>query len=208
MPDFHLEDSYQNQTNKGLNHLTIAGIDEAGRGPLAGPVVAASVIVDRNIIFKKVNDSKKLSKLLREELYNEITTHYQYSVGIVSHEEIDIINILQATIKASKIAANKLNFDYDNSIDLFLVDGNMKFNDNKFVSIIKGDSKSYSIAAASIVAKVTRDKIMAEYHQQYPEFNWIQNSGYGTVEHRNAISEHGPTPIHRKTFQPIKNYLT
>lgn len=188
--NFEIEDSYS-------IHHQIAGIDEAGRGPLAGPVVAAAVIVDRNFFIEGIADSKKLTKNKREELYKIIIEHYQYAVGIVSSERIDEINILQATIEACRIAANKLA-----SPSLFLVDGNMKFNDDRFISIIKGDDKSVSIAAASIIAKVTRDKIMYELHCKYPEYCWDSNSGYGSKTHIEAIKHYGMTPYHRRSFKP------
>lgn len=186
--DFNIEDSY--------NLKTIAGIDEAGRGPLAGPVVAAAVIIDRNNVIDGIADSKKLTSKKREELYQQITNIYQFSVGIVSPQIIDEINILQATIKACRIAANKLQ-----QTSLFLVDGNMKFNDDKYVSIIKGDDKSISIAAASIVAKVTRDRIMQKLHEEHPEYSWDRNSGYGTKVHIDAIKNYGMTAHHRRSFK-------
>lgn len=187
--NFDIEDSYKISQ--------IAGIDEAGRGPLAGPVVAAAVIVNRNNVIEGIADSKKLTKKKREDLYKQITTSYQYSVGIVSPEEIDEINILQATIKACRIAASQL---ADSKI--FLVDGNMKFNNDKYISVVKGDNKSISIAAASIVAKVTRDRIMSSLHNDYPEYCWDSNSGYGSKVHIEAIKNFGMTPHHRRSFKP------
>lgn len=181
------------------NHI-IAGVDEAGRGPLAGPVVAAAVIVDSNNLIEGIRDSKKLLKSRREELYNEITKHYTWSIGIVDSEEIDRINILEATKKAMEIAVNTLG----KMSSVILVDGNMKFPDYRYISIIKGDDKSISIAAASIIAKVTRDKIMAEFHQEFPLYKWIKNSGYGTKEHINAITNYGITKYHRKSFKLYK----
>ncbi|MGC0371598.1 MAG: hypothetical protein DGJ47_000289 [Rickettsiaceae bacterium] len=175
----------------------IAGIDEAGRGPLAGPVVAAAVIVDQDHIIEGINDSKKIGIKKRVQLYDQIVDNYQYAVGIVSPEEIDEINILQATIKACQEAESSLNAPSD----VVLVDGNMKFSDGRFKSIVKGDSKSISIAAASIVAKVTRDRIMQKLHIQYPQYNWQKNSGYGTKEHIAAIAKHGFTEHHRRSFR-------
>lgn len=187
--NFDIEDSY------GIKH--IAGIDEAGRGPLAGPVVAAAVIVDRSNIIDGIADSKKLSKKMREELYAQIVANYQYSVSIISPQIIDEINILQATIKACREAASSLE-----QSPLFLVDGNMKFNDDRYVSIVKGDDKSVSIAAASIVAKVTRDRLMTKLHAEHPEYSWDSNSGYGSKAHIEAIKKYGMTPHHRRSFKP------
>ncbi|HJK86476.1 MAG TPA: ribonuclease HII [Candidatus Megaira endosymbiont of Nemacystus decipiens] len=175
----------------------LAGIDEAGRGPLSGPVVAAAVIANSDNIIEGINDSKKLSEQKRDVLYEEIITRYQYGVGIVEANEIDQINILQATIKACRIAASNLNC----TPDIILVDGNMHFADKRFKSIVKGDTKSHTIAAASIVAKVTRDRIMAHLHCSYPEYNWQKNKGYGSREHLKAIANHGICEYHRKTFK-------
>ena len=175
----------------------IAGVDEAGRGPLAGPVVAAAVIVDQNNIIKGIRDSKKLSKKKREDIYHSITSHYIWSVGIVGSDEIDEINILQATIKACRLAVFALKV----KADIVLVDGNMKFGDQRFLSIIKGDDKSISIAAASIIAKVTRDRLMNDLSNKFPEYKWHQNAGYGTKEHKEAIIKHGQSVHHRKSFK-------
>ena len=175
----------------------IAGVDEAGRGPLAGPVVAAAVIVDQNNIIKGIRDSEKLSKKKREDIYHYITSHYVWSVGIVGSDEIDEINILQATIKACRLAVSALKV----KADIVLVDGNMKFGDQRFLSIIKGDDKSISIAAASIIAKVTRDRLMNDLSHEFPEYKWHQNAGYGTKEHKEAIIKHGRSVHHRKSFK-------
>lgn len=176
---------------------SIAGVDEAGRGPLAGPVVAAAVIVDTDNLVEGVRDSKKLSKKSREDLYNKITSNYMWSVGIISSEHIDEINILEATKQACINAVSGLPI-----VPLVvLVDGNMKFEDLRFQSIIRGDDKSHSIAAASIIAKVTRDRIMTELEQEFPSYKWSQNSGYGTEYHLKAIREFGLTKYHRKTFK-------
>jgi ribonuclease HII len=175
----------------------IAGVDEAGRGPLAGPVVAAAVIVDQNNIIKGIRDSKKLSKKKREDIYHSITSHYIWSVGIVGSDEIDEINILQATIKACRLVVFALKV----KADIVLVDGNMKFGDQRFLSIIKGDDKSISIAAASIIAKVTRDRLMNDLSNEFPEYKWHQNAGYGTKEHKEAIIKHGQSVHHRKSFK-------
>lgn len=184
--------------------LHISGVDEAGRGPLAGPVVAAAVIFDKDFFIEGVNDSKKLSKKIREELYTKIiSSALSYGIGIIDNEEIDKINILQASLKAMKIAVNKLT----TTPDLILIDGNKLFQSEiRTKAIVKGDSKSFTIAAASIIAKVTRDEIMAEASKQYPLYCWHQNKGYPTKLHREAVIKHGPTPLHRKTF--LKNILS
>ena len=181
---------------------TICGIDEAGRGPLCGPVVAAAVILpdEYNILY--INDSKKLSETKREEVYKEIDKYaVAYGVGIVSPERIDEINILQATYEAMRTAIHKLSV----TPDILLNDAvTIPMVDIKQVPIIKGDAKSQSIAAASIVAKVTRDHLMEEYDKLYPEYGFAKHKGYGTAAHIKAIKEYGPCPIHRRTF--IKNF--
>ena len=179
-------------------HKIIAGVDEAGRGPLAGPVVAAAVIFDNDIIIDQVNDSKKITEKNRELLYVTIIKQAtDYSVGIVNEKTIDKINILQATMLAMKIAVDGLS----TPPDLVLIDGNKTFDSElNTVPIIKGDSLSFSIAAASIVAKVTRDKIMRTAAKKYPQYLWHKNKGYGTKEHIAAIKKHGPTPLHRISF--------
>ena len=151
----------------------VAGVDEAGRGPLVGPVVAASVIIDQTKIIHGIKDSKKLTKTMRELLYKQITQNYVWSVGIVHHDEIDIINILEATKKACTISVANLAV----KPDTVLIDGNMKFHDPRFISIINGDNLSISIGAASIIAKVTRDRLMLEYAKEFPEYMWHKNSG-------------------------------
>ena len=182
---------------------TICGIDEAGRGPLCGPVVAAAVILpdEYNILY--INDFKKLSETKREEVYKEIDKYaVAYGVGIVSPERIDEINILQATYEAMRTAIHKLSV----TPDILLNDAvTIPMVDIKQVPIIKGDAKSQSIAAASIVAKVTRDHLMEEYDKLYPEYGFAKHKGYGTAAHIKAIKEYGPCPIHRRTF--IKNFI-
>jgi len=175
----------------------IAGVDEAGRGPLAGPVVAAAVIVDQANLIEGIKDSKKLSKSKREELYTKITEHYLWAVGVVSPKEIDEINILEATKKACVLAVYGLIIEPT----VVIVDGNMKFNDPRFASYIKGDDKSISIAAASIIAKVTRDRMMDLLHTECPNYNWAKNSGYGTREHISAIKKYGSCVHHRVSFK-------
>ena len=176
----------------------IAGVDEVGRGPLAGPVVASCVILDRNIQILYINDSKKLSEKKRESLYDEICEKsVAYGIGIVSPGRIAEINILNATYEAMKAAISSL----DIKPDILLNDAvHIPDLDIKQVSIIKGDAKSISIAAASIVAKVSRDRLMVEYDTIYPEYKFAKNKGYGTKEHISAIKEHGLCPIHRRSF--------
>jgi len=180
------------------NNKFIAGVDEAGRGPLAGPVVAAAVIFDDKIVIDEVNDSKKVSEKVREQLYDIIIEHaVDYGVGIVDEKTIDKINILQATLMAMKEAVNCLSI----TPDLILIDGNRTFESKlETLSIVKGDSLSFSIAAASILAKVTRDRIMRTASKKFPEYLWYKNKGYGTKEHVTAIKEHGPTSLHRISF--------
>ncbi len=182
-----------------LGNKIIAGMDEAGRGPLAGPVVVALVVMplDEEFIIEGINDSKKLSEKKRELLYEEIVdTALYYSIQIIDEKEIDDINILQATIKGMKQCITSLNV----VPDVVLVDA-VKFDSHvKTVPIIKGDAKSYSIAAASILAKVTRDRLMREYAKQYPKFDFAKHKGYGTKKHIEELQTYGPTEIHRKTF--------
>lgn len=181
----------------------IAGIDEVGRGPLAGPVVAAAVILPIDFYLLGITDSKKLSKKKREYYCKEIkAAAISYAVGVVDNDVIDEINIYQATIKAMKEAVANL----DPAPDHLLIDA-VKLPDMNcsYEAIIKGDQKSISIAAASIVAKVTRDKMMAELHQQMPTYHFDQNQGYGTEAHLEAIKTSGATKYHRKSFAPIKD---
>ena len=181
----------------------ICGIDEAGRGPLAGPVVAGAVVLPKGKRILYVNDSKKLSEKKREELFDVIKEEaLSFGLGIVSPERIDEINILQATYEAMREAVNKLSV----SPDILLNDAvTIPGIDIRQVPIIKGDAKSLTIASASILAKVTRDRIMAEYDLQYPEYGFAKHKGYGTKAHIDAIRQFGPCPIHRKTF--IKNFI-
>ncbi len=181
----------------------IAGIDEVGRGPLAGPVVSAAVVMPKGLKIPYVNDSKKCSEKLRERLYDEIMEKaVSVGIGIVSPGTIDRINILQATIESMKTAISEL----DVKADVLLVDAvNIPGVDAKQVSIIKGDEKSQSIAAASIIAKVTRDRMMKDYDELYPGYGFASNKGYGSKEHIEGIKSLGPTPIHRISF--IGNFL-
>lgn len=185
------------------NISLIAGIDEAGRGPLAGPVVAASVVFSPDTCIEGVNDSKKLSPELRERLFEIIKEKaLSWSVSIVNHDEIDRINILQATLYAMKNSVELLTI----KPDLVIIDGNKSFiSDVPTKTIIKGDEKSFAIASASILAKVTRDRLMIELSEQYPCYQWHKNKGYGTKEHIAAIVQHGPCCYHRRTF--LKNLL-
>lgn len=191
---------YENQYD---NYLYICGIDEVGRGPLAGPVVAGAVILPKDCDILYINDSKKLSAAKREELYCEIMDKaVATGLGFVGPERIDEINILQATYEAMRQAISKL----DPQPDLLLNDAvTIPGVDIEQVPIIKGDAKSISIGAASIIAKVTRDKLMEEYDRMFPEYGFASNKGYGSAEHIAAIKKYGPTPIHRSTF--IKNFL-
>ena len=183
---------------KKFSGLIVAGVDEAGRGPLAGPVVAGAVIIDRDDIIEGIDDSKKMSQAKREILYEKIISKYICAVGIVSVEEIDEINILEATKVACMLAVKNLKV----CPDKVLVDGNMKFPSmQNFISIVKGDSLSISIAAGSIVAKVTRDRIMQELDKAHPEYHWRDNMGYGTKKHLEAIKSCGQTLHHRKSFK-------
>jgi len=182
----------------------IAGIDEAGRGPLAGPVVIGCAIMKPDSFIEYVNDSKKISETKREMLYEKITSEaLAWSTGIVWQDEIDEINILNATKKALTLAIEGLKI----KPDTILVDALDKI-DTKgipYISVIKGDAKIYSISAASIIAKVTRDRIMKEYDEVYPEYGFSGHKGYGTAKHIQAIKEYGICPLHRKTF--TKNFI-
>ncbi len=181
----------------------ICGIDEVGRGPLAGPVVAGAVILPKDCDILYLNDSKKLSEKVREELYDEIMEKaIATGIGIVSPARIDEINILQATYEAMRMAISKLNV----CPDLLLNDAvTIPGVDIKQVPIIKGDAKSASIAAASIIAKVTRDRLMVQYEDVMPGYGFASNKGYGSAAHIQAIKEIGVTPIHRQSF--IKNFI-
>ena len=181
----------------------ILGVDEAGRGPLAGPVVAAAVkIHEYHNFFEMINDSKKLSEKKREELFDKILTYCDVGVGIASVEEIDEVNILEATFIAMNRAIEDVTKNSDVTFDTVLVDGNklIKKYDGKQEFLVKGDAKSLSIAAASIIAKVTRDRIMLKFAEIYPEYHFEKHKGYGTKLHREILLEKGVLPIHRKTF--------
>jgi len=177
----------------------IAGVDEAGRGPLAGPVVAAAVVFPRGLLIDGVNDSKKLSEKRRESLYHTIYEKaLSVGVGIVSHEVIDRINIFQASILAMRKAVERLSFEPQ----IVLADGNCFTHESlRFENIIHGDCLSFTIAAASIVAKVSRDNLMREYHEEFPLYGFDRHKGYGTKRHLEAIRRHGPCEIHRRSFR-------
>ncbi len=195
----------------GADACIIAGIDEAGRGPLAGPVTAACVVLGQDFDVMGIDDSKKISEKRREELFGQITSKaLAYGVGMADNNVIDQINILNATKQAMKeaviSASDMLEQRTGKKIGLLLIDA-VALEDIKIPqqAIIKGDAKSLSIAAASIIAKVTRDRFMLGCHQQYPQYGFDKNKGYGTKSHYEAIAQNGITPIHRKTF--LKNIL-
>ena len=188
--------------NSGVN--LICGIDEAGRGPLAGPVVVAAAIMPRDSMLEGVNDSKKVSEKKREKLYDLITDEaITYGVGIIDQKEIDRINILNATKEGLTMAVKELN----PKPDLIIVDALSKIDTEgiPYKSIIKGDAKCYSIACASIIAKVTRDRIMRQWDEVYPQYGFIKHKGYGTAAHISAIKEYGLCPLHRLSF--VKNIV-
>ncbi len=196
------DDLYQyDESLRGKGFLRIAGIDEAGRGPLAGPVVAAAVVFSNGIRIKGLRDSKKVPEKERKFLYEEIIRFsVDMGVGMVGHEEIDRMNILRATRLAMQCAVGNLS----KPPDLLVIDAvSLPSIRIKQFSIIKGESVSASIAAASIVAKYERDKIMLEYHHQFPHYNFDKNKGYSTKDHLDMIRIYGPCPIHRKSFQRV-----
>lgn len=184
-----------------LGYRHVAGLDEVGRGPLAGPVVAAAVIMPANFHNARVTDSKKLSPKQREELYGQIYAHaVSIGVGIVDAMEIDRINILQASLTAMRLACAKLK----PAPDYLLIDGKFTIKSRLAQkAVIKGDSLSFSIACASIVAKVTRDRLMDVYNDYYPEFNFVKHKGYPTKAHKEAILHFGTCPIHRLSFKGV-----
>jgi ribonuclease HII len=187
-----------------LGYQHIAGVDEAGRGPLAGPVVAAACVIPQGILIEGINDSKQVLPEAREKIYQQILSleAIDYGIGIIEPAKIDQINILRATFEAmlAAIAALKCKPDY------LLVDGlHLPTPHIPGIPVVEGDGKSQSIAAASIVAKVTRDRIMQQLHVQWPQYSFSQNKGYGTAEHLEAIQKYGPCPIHRMSFEPLKS---
>ncbi len=181
---------------------SVAGVDEAGRGPLAGPVVAAACVIAEGLFFPGINDSKKLPPHRRKLLFEQITHHPKvfFAVGCVDHLTIDRINIYQASLQAMREAVYQLK----ERPDYLLVDGvHLKLTDIVCERIVGGDGLSQMIAAASIIAKESRDQMMMEYHEEYPQYHFNENKGYGTPAHQAALSEYGPCPIHRRSFAPV-----
>lgn len=199
MPSFLIEQQYQGP---------VAGIDEAGRGPLAGPVVAACVHIPAELPFlADVRDSKKLSAQKREGLFTEITRNCAFGIAVAEAEEIDAINILQATFLAMGRAVDAMRMAFDVDVKTLLIDGNQRprgLEGYEIHTVVKGDDKSYSIACASILAKVTRDRLMHELGARHPQYGFEKHMGYGTAAHMDAIAAHGPTIHHRKSFAPLK----
>ncbi len=197
MPDL----SFERQLHK-RGYRLVAGIDEAGRGPLAGPVSVAAVILPKGFRHGELNDSKKLSAKKREAIYEELTNHpgiFWHSVQIDA-QTIDQINILQATWKGMAEAFSGL----AKKADIALIDGKpIKHFPGEHVAVVKGDSLSLSIAAASVIAKVERDQVMVQFSQRYPEYGFERHMGYGTKVHLDALKKHGPCPIHRMSFAPV-----
>lgn len=184
--------------------ISVCGIDEAGRGPWAGPVVASAVILNPEAAIEGVNDSKKLTVKKREVLFEQILATCQVGIGLSSAEEIDSLNILQATM----LAMQRAYADLGKIAGLALIDGNRAPTlPCKTQTVVSGDATYACIAAASIIAKVTRDRIMNELHQQYPNYGWAQNAGYGTRAHQDGLAAHGITPYHRTSFAPIRAIL-
>ena len=199
-PNFLLEENLMRS-----GHSVIAGVDEVGRGPLAGPVTAAAVILNPLNIPDNLKDSKLLNFNKREKIYEELIYSSTFAVAHISPKEIDKLNILQASLLAMVNAVSKLNVTPNH----ILIDGNKvpeKLN-NKATAIVKGDSTVASIAAASIIAKVTRDRLMRDLDSDFPVYEWAKNSGYPTKCHMNAILKYGVTPHHRRSFRPIHNIL-
>lgn len=196
--------------DKKLKKLCIIGIDEAGRGPWAGPVVASAICLSPKFFHPRLNDSKKLSPKLRLELYHHLQKKARWGLGIADVEVIDSINILQATYRAMKAALEKLLLKHPEiKPDLILVDGrsipNFKFRQK---AIIKGDAKSAAIASASIIAKVERDKMMEALDKVYPQYGFAKHKGYGTKIHQENLKKFGPSPIHRKSFAPVRELIS
>lgn len=205
MKEFDIQQA--EEFSAGRDTVCIGGIDEAGRGPLAGPVVAACVVPGEDFDIIGINDSKKLSARKREELFEQITSKaLAYGVGMADNDIIDEINILNATKKAMAEAAAGAEKMLGRPIELLLIDAVVLDNtDTPHRSIIKGDASSLAIAAASVIAKVTRDRLMERYDKEYPGYGFAGHKGYGTAAHYEAIASLGITPIHRKTF--LKNVL-
>lgn len=203
-PNFSIENSYQN--------FVVSGFDEAGRGPIAGPVVAACVILNQNNYPRQINDSKKISPKLRLKIFNELQESAKFGIGIVDEKKIDEINILQATKLAMLMAYKDLCQKYQIFPQVVLVDGNfVPFSKQdqiiEIIPVVKGDQKSLSIAAASIIAKETRDNIMYNLHQKFPYYGWDKNAAYPTKFHVEKVKELGICEFHRKSFEPIRTLL-
>ena len=191
---------------RAQGYTAIAGVDEAGRGPLAGSVYAAAVILPEGEVIEGLNDSKKLTEKKREELFDVICEKaIAYCICAVDHEEIDRINILEATFKAMNGAVRGLSVP----ADFVLIDGNRirGMDDIAHETVVKGDALSASVAAASILAKVSRDREMMRLAEVYPEYDFEKHKAYGTQRHRELIAQYGPSPIHRKTFRGVKEYV-
>lgn len=188
-----------------LGHFVIAGVDEAGRGPLAGPVVAAAVTLREDAVIEGLTDSKQLTETRRNELFDIIKkSAISFSIGHASHEVIDTINILQATLRAMLDAVEGL----DTKPDYLLIDGLQTIDwPGPQKAVVKGDTLSLSIAAASVIAKVTRDRMMVEYSRRFPGYGFDRHKGYGSAYHREAIARRGPCPIHRKTFKGVCEFI-
>lgn len=193
------------QSFRENEQFLLAGVDEAGRGPLAGPVVAAAVVLPADFQEIEINDSKQLTEKKRKQLFEKITEKaISYSISVIHNDEIDQINILNATKKAMKTALHNLSVEPD----LALIDAvKLDYMNMVCKEIIKGDAKSFSIAAASILAKVTRDELMDEIDQSYPVYDFKSNKGYGTKTHLEALETYGPSPYHRKSFTPVQEIL-
>lgn len=205
MPDFSFEDKY-------VAAGPVCGMDEAGCGPLAGPVVAACVHIGQKFdALKYVADSKKLSHAQREELFTEITHHCAFGIALSTVEEIDQINIYQANMQAMDRAFTAMEIGFDFTPATLLIDGNripkQLVGRTNTHSIVKGDDKSLSIACASILAKVTRDRLMNALHDIFPHYGWATNAGYSTPFHLEALNRHGPCEHHRRSFAPVKTLL-
>lgn len=202
-----MEDLYKYEKELYQKNINIiAGVDEVGRGPLVGPVVAACVVLPKDFILNGLTDSKKLSEKKRDEYYEYIINHaISYGIGIINEKRIDEINIYEATKEAMIMAINETNNKI--KIQHVLIDAMPLNIDIPTTSIIKGDAKSISIAAASVVAKVTRDKMLYELDKQYPMYDFKNNKGYPTKKHLQAIQEYGIIDKHRKSYGPVKEYL-
>lgn len=204
-PQEEIDTLYFERAALRRGYRCIAGIDEAGRGPLAGPVVAAAVILPETFDLPGLTDSKRLSARQREELYPLVRNQaVAVGIGLASAADVDRYNILQATLRSMRMAVERLH----GNVDYLLVDGISRIPITlPQETLKKGDSRSLSISAASIVAKVVRDRIMHAYDKQYPEYGFAAHKGYGSAEHMQAIARCGPSPLHRKTFRGVKEYL-